>query len=378
MLTIGLDGSRIAKSQYTGTEHYSYEIFTHLFRIAPHHRYLIYAPKNPAKPLETGTARVEWRIIPFPKFWTQIRLSFELTTQPRPDVLFVPSHTIPLIHPLPTVATVHDLGFKYFPGYYGKIERLYQEFGLWQSVRSATRLIAISEATKQDLIKFTKVSARTVDVVHHGVDFERFHPAAPNEAPAPKQRAVSPYLYTVGRVEAKKNVPQLIRAFRILKEKYNLPHHLVLAGKPGQQGYDEVQKTLTELPVPVRSYIHELGYVNDEENARWLRFAEALVFTSGFEGFGIPALEAMASGTPVVASNASSLPEVVGTAGILVNHTRADAIAEGVLKILNDPKVRAQYTKRGLEHVRKFTWERAARQTIASIEQAASEGKREN
>lgn len=377
-LHIGLDGSRIAKAQYTGTEHYSYEIFTHLFRVAPHHRYTIYAPRMPTKSLPTGSATVSWRIIPFPRLWTQLRLSAELMQSTKPDVLFVPSHTIPLVHPLPTVATVHDLGFKHFPEYYGRIERFYQEFGLWQTTRSATRLIAISGETKRDLVHYTHVPNDRIHVIHHGVDFELFHPAAPNERLSSSQRVFVPYLYTVGRVEAKKNVPRLIQAFRILKEKYKLPHHLLIAGKPGHHGYDEVKIELAKLPPDIRAAVRELGYVSDEANAQWLRFADALVFTSGFEGFGMPALEAMASGTPVVASNASSLPEVVGKAGILVNHTRAEAIAEGVLELVRKPNRRKQLVQDGLTHVRQFTWERAARQTIATLEQAASEGNRAN
>src|SRR3990167_9134486 len=112
-LHIGLDGSRIAKARYTGTEHYSHEIFEHLFRVAPHHNYTIYAPAKSTKPLETGSAQVEWRIIPFPRLWTQVRLSLEFLTHPQPDVFFVPSHTIPLIHPRATVTTVNDLGFRH-------------------------------------------------------------------------------------------------------------------------------------------------------------------------------------------------------------------------------------------------------------------------
>ncbi|MBI4032451.1 glycosyltransferase family 4 protein [Candidatus Berkelbacteria bacterium] len=371
-LHIGLDGSRIAKAQYTGTEHYSFEIFTHLFRVAPHHHYTIYAPRMSTKQLATGSADVTWKIIPFPRLWTQIRLSLELVGGSTPDVLFIPSHTLPLIHPIPTVATVHDLGFKHFPRYYGRVERLYQEFGLWRATAGATRLIAISEATKKDVLRFTHYPARQIDVVHHGVDLERFHAAAPNEHPGPEQRSHLPYLYGVGRIEAKKNTPRLLRAFRILKEKHKIPHQLILAGKPGQHGYDEVEAVLSELPDETRRSIHLIGYVDDDANARWLRFADALVFPSGFEGFGMPALEAMASGTPVVASNTSSLPEIIGDTGILVNHTRAEAIAEGVLKLIRKPTTRKRLVAAGLERARMFTWERAARQTIAVLERAAA------
>ena len=369
-LHIGLDGSRIAKAHYTGTEHYSHAIFEALFRVAPHHRYTIYAPASPTQTLNIGGANVTWRIIPFPRLWTQVRLSVEFATHEKPDVLFVPSHTVPLIHPRATVATVHDLGFRHFPEYYGVAERLYQNFGLNQAVRASTRIIAISDATKRDLVQFTRYPSDRISVIYHGVDRDRFHPPGPTERPRAIMATLQPYLYSIGRLEAKKNTPGLIRAFRILKERYHLPHHLVLAGKPGAHGYTEVEAALSELPPAIRTSVTLLGYVSDEDHAAWLRFADCLVFPSGFEGFGMPIVEAMASDVPVVASNASSLPEVVGDAGVIVNQTRAEAIAEGVLSITSDPAQRVRFVSLGRERLKLFSWERAASATVAVLEQA--------
>ncbi len=371
-LTIGLDGSRIAKPHYTGTEHYSHAIFTHLFRVAPHHKYVIYAPKEPTHPLDTGRATVSWRIMPFPRLWTQVRLSFELATTRRPDVLFVPSHTVPLVHPA-TVSTVHDLGFEHFPEYYTRIERAYQRFGLWRAVKGSNRIITVSEATKQDLVATTSYPASRIHVVHHGVDRDHFHPAEINETPPQRIRRQIPYLYSIGRLEAKKQTPQLIRAFRVLVEKYGLDGSLVLAGKPGLHGYDAVQAALDELPKPIRKRITLLGYVPDSEHQLWLRFARAFVFPSGFEGFGMPVLEAMAAGVPVVTSDKSSLPEVVGDAGILVNHTRAEAIADGVRRLLANKSLIRTLIAKGKKRAATFTWEAAARKTITVLERTARE-----
>ncbi len=372
-LHIGLDGSRIAKAHYTGTEHYSHAIFEHMFRVAPHHRYTIYAPSMPTHPLDTGSAKVTWRIIPFPRLWTQVRLSTEMLTGKQPDVLFIPSHTIPLIHPRATVTTVHDLGFLHFPEYYGQIERLYQSFGLRQAVKASSRIICVSEATKNDLLKFTDYPSDRITVIHHGVDRDIFRGPTVGEQPPATQRRSQPYLYTIGRIEAKKNIPQLLLAFRILKEKYRIPHQLVLAGAPGTHGYDIVETILGQLPDSVRKEILMLGYVSDDDHATWLRFASCLVFPSGFEGFGLPALEAMASEVPVVASGASSLPEIVGDAGVMVNHTRAEAIAEGVMSVLGDPERRAELIRSGKERIKQFSWEQAALRTIGVLETAAQE-----
>lgn len=368
---IGIDGSRLAKSTYTGTEHYTWQILYHMFRVAPHHTYTIYAPAMPTTPLDTGNAQVAWRIMPFPRLWTQLRLSVEFATRQQPDVFFVPSHAIPFVHPKRTIVTVHDLGFKHHPSYYGAIERLYQEFALWQAGRSATSIIAISEATRKDILRYTRTPATRVHTIYHGVDRDRFHPRGISEQPSAEQRTVSPYLYTIGRLEAKKNTPKLIQAFRILVERFHVPHHLVLAGKPGTHGYAAVSRALAELPPEIRERVHLVGYVTDEAHGNWLRHASAFVFPSGFEGFGMPLLEAMASDVPVIASRSSCIPEIVSDAGVLVNATRAEAIAEGVAKVVTDKGLAERLIARGKERAKQFSWERAARKTVTLIERAA-------
>lgn len=373
MLHIGLDGSRIAKDKYTGTEQYSHTIYEHLFRVAPHHRYTVYAPKMPSKPLDTGRAAVDYRIIPFPRLWTQLRLSWEFATRPRPDVLFVPSHTVPLVHPKAVVNTVHDLGFKRYPAYYKPGERLYQNLGLWLATRMSREIIAISDATKEDLLRYTKFPAANIHVIHHGVDPERFFPRLATDTPPKRLRELQPYFFYLGRLEAKKNIVRLIQAFRSLKERTDVPHRLVLAGKPGMHGFDEIIAALEQLPEGIRSQVVLPGYVSDHDYPIWLRFADALTFPTGFEGFGLPALEAMASGVPAIVSRNSSLPEIVGDAGVLVNETKADAIAEAMRKLATDPALRHQLAQKGLQRARQFTWERAARQTIGVLEHAAQQ-----
>src|SRR5690606_23814507 len=150
-----------------------------------------------------------------------------------------------------------------------------------------------SQATKDDLVRFTRYPNDKITVIHHGVDRELFRPPSPNECPSADQRLSQPYLYSIGRLEDKKNTPGLIRALLILKEKYALPHRLVLAVKPGPHGYDAVQAALDELPAKIRDEVVLAGYLSDEDHASWLRFADCLVFPSGFEGFGLPAVEAM-------------------------------------------------------------------------------------
>ncbi len=370
-LHIGIDGSRLSQARYTGTEQYTFQLLRHMFRVAPHHRYTIYSPAPSTHQLGVGKAQVAWRILPFPRFWTLVRFSLEMAGA-APDVLFVPSHIPPLIHPK-TVVTIHDLAFLAQPELYVPTERFVQQLALGHALRAAAGIVAVSKHTRDDLVKYTSLVKDRITVVYHGVDPERFHPPDIGETPPPPIAAARPYLYSVGRIELKKQTPQLIRAFRILKEKYQLPHQLVLAGAPGRHGYQEVQAVLDELPKNVRAAIQLLGYVDDETHARWIRFASCLVFPSGYEGFGMPILEAMASGVPVVASRAASLPEVVGEAGILVNQTRAEAIAEGIAAVLTDSNLRDDLIRKGKLRARQFSWERTARETVALIERVAKE-----
>lgn len=369
-LHIALDGSRLARSEYTGTEHYTFELFRHIFRVAPHHTYTIYSPAQPSRTLPTGQASVTWAIRPFPRLWTLLRLSAAFLSSPQPDVLFVPAHIPPLVHP-PTVTTVHDVAFRQEPRYYSWLARLGHELALRHTVAASAHLITVSESTAADVRKAFGERLPPTSVIAHGVDQDRFHPPTISESPTPAIRAAGAYIYSIGRLEAKKHTPELIRAFRVLRERLGSQHHLVLAGKPGSHGYPAVQQALDELPSALRDAVHVLGYIDDDEHAQWLRFASCFAFPSGYEGFGMPVLEAMASGTPVVTSRSSSLPELVGDAGVLVNQTRVEAIAEGIASVLQDPAYAQSLAARGRKRATTFTWERAARETVAVLEHVA-------
>lgn len=377
-MLIGFDGSRTAKQFHTGTEHYSTEILKALSKIDYKNQYIIYTPKAIENRLGKLPKNFSYKIIPFPKLWTQIRLSWEMAFEKKPDVLFVPSHTIPLIHPKKTVVTVHDLGFKHFPHLYGKAELAYQDFGLKMAVKNASHIITVSEYSKKDIIKNCDVNPNKISVIYHGYNQDLYKPLTKEENERKekfREKSVftsrilkySPYIFFVSRIEEKKNAVNLLKTYALLRREPKIKHKLVLAGKPGY-GYEKFEEYKQNLPVEIKRDIIELGYVDDKELAIWMKNASVFFFPTLFEGFGMPVVEAMASGIPVVASNTTSIPEIVGSAGILVNPNKPYEMAVELSRVINDKKLYYSLVSKGKARASMFSWEKSAEKTLKVLE----------
>ena len=396
-MVVGIDASRPNEPQKTGTEWYAYHIIQQLKKLDRSNRYVLYS----YDPLRDGledlsgnfTSRVLRSITDI--LWTQLRLSLEMLTSP-PDVLFVPAHTIPLVHPKATVLTVHDLGFEHFPelykkvpigpkgwrwaleigariltfGKYGNSELDYHRWAMRFGVKHATRIIAISEFTKRDVVKRFGANPAKIVIVGHGFDRTLYRPQIPNE-PVKRQRLLNlrPYILFVGRVEKKKNVDGLLEAYRLLRSRSSKTNKLVLIGKPGF-GYEAFQDQVRHFPPAIRRDIHFLGWVAEEETAEFYRNAELFTFPSHFEGFGIPVIQAMASGVPVVCSDRTSLPEIAGDAALLVSPNDATEIARAMQRALEDTRLRQRLIEKGLRQAKKFSWEESARKTLQVLTEA--------
>ncbi len=365
MLRIGIDASRATAARRTGTESYAGRLIQSLLEagLPVGHTFTLYfrdAPPPGLFTLPAGTApRVSNCIIPFPRLWTHVRLSAELLGGRRPDVLFVPAHVLPLAHPLPTVVTVHDLGYRHFPEAHPWRQRLYLEWSTRFSARQATHLLADSEATKLDLVRFCGVPEGKISVVYPGYDDSlRRVDAAEVRA---RYRLPESYFVHVGTLQPRKNLLRLMEAASLAPE----PACLVLAGRRGWLSAPIVERA-RELAGRVRL----LEYVPDEDLAGLYSGALALVFPSLFEGFGFPALEAMACGTPVICSNTSSLPEVAGGAALLVDPLDGQALLRAMTRMQAEPGLRADLAAQGLARVRRFSWGRAAQETLAVLEAA--------
>ena len=235
-----------------------------------------------------------------------------------PELLFVPAHVLPLVHPGRSVVTIHDLGYVHYPTAHPAAQRLYLRYSTWWSAHAATHLLADSYATRQDLVNVCHVSPDKVSVVYLGVN-PRFVPVTNQTELAAiqaKYRIVAPYMLYVGTIQPRKNLVRLIDAWAAAQL---TGVQLVLAGKPGWLTGEIEARAATR---GVGHAIHFTGYVDDTDLPALITGARAFLLPSLYEGFGLPALEAMACGTPVLASAVSSLPEVVGDAGLLVDPAR--------------------------------------------------------
>lgn len=371
-MRIGIDASRAGSKQKTGTEYYSFEIIRNLIKIDNKNEYILYAKNSLDDVFPNLPQNVSVKVMKFPKLWSQIRLSLEMIQDP-PDVLFVPAHTIPLYHPKNTVVTLHDVGFKYYPDLYTPLERYYHDFCMRFSVQHSKKIISISLATEHDLIKLYSAHKKNISVIYHGFDYNKyFVESSFDKSEYGEQQKNSPYLFFIGRLEAKKNVVNLIKAFALLRQESRVKHKLVLAGRPGYQ-YELMKDEIDKLPEDLRRDIIELGYVSDRDAGKYLRCADILIFPSRFEGFGMPLLEAMASGIPVVASNTTSIPEIVSDAGILCNPDKPFDFAAACSKIINSKSLREDLIRKGLKRSKEFSWENSARETLKVIEDSVKD-----
>ena len=367
---IGVDASRSNVAQRTGTEYYSYEIIQEILKVAPPNRFFfrLYS-KTPLEYLKKSND-VENKVMQFPRLWSQIRLSREIMQNP-PSVLFEPSHTIPIIHGKKTVVTLHDVGFKYYPNLYTPLERIYHNFCMKFSVRHATKIISISEATKNDLVKIYKADPKKITVIYHGYDKNKYRQPTKSENPPADIVNLRPYIYFIGRLEAKKNIKKLVSAYGLLRKNPKINHKLVFAGRPGYQ-YEQIREEIAKLPEKIRKDVIELGYVEDAKTPVLMRYASIFAFPSRFEGFGMPLLEAMASGVPVVGSNTTSIPEILGGSGLVSDPDDIDKLAQNLTKVILDPKTKNGLITKGLERVKKFDWEIAALNTLRVLEDAVN------
>jgi glycosyltransferase involved in cell wall biosynthesis len=366
-MLIGVDASRVGIQARTGTEHYSWELLHALGTVDRRNNYLLYCNQVP-RALPPLPPAFVLRPMPLPRAWSHGRLALELLLHP-PDVLFVPAHALPIVAPPRSVVTIHDLGFLHHPEAHTRIQRMYYRLFTRLSARRATHLIAISEATKRDLLRFYGTPAEKITVIYHGVH-ARFQPIVDRgllEATRQRYGIPASYLLFISTVQPRKNVSRLIEAFAQARTSVGASHmpHLVLAGKRGWMT-EAIERRAAELGIA--EAVHFVGYVPDADLPALLSGALAYITVSLNEGFGMTVLEAQACGTPVIASHSSSLPEVVGTAGLLVDPYDVTSIRDAIVRLIQDTDLRATLRERGLHHVAGWTWERTAQATLSVLE----------
>ncbi len=370
-MIIGIDASRANILLKTGTEYYCSEIIKWLSKIDQKNQYILYSPSPLKGDLANLGSNFQNKVIKFPKFWTLIRLSLEMLKSP-PDVLFIPAHVLPLIHPKNSVVTIHDVAFCYFPELYDNLARKYLEWSTKFALKHAKRIIAVSQNTKKDLIKLYKADPLKISVVYNGYN-KLFNSFRPEQAylNSLKQRfnLNKPFILFVGRIERRKNVGNIVKAFNYLKNE-GLDFKLVLAGKHGF-GASEILKQIEESDF--KDDIILPGYISMEDYLYLMHEARVFVFPSLYEGFGIPVLEAMASGTPVVCSNRNPFTEIGKDAALYIDPLKPEEIAKAILRIIADSNLRNNLIIKGKERAKEFSWEKCAKETLKILEEVRKE-----
>jgi glycosyltransferase involved in cell wall biosynthesis len=272
-------------------------------------------------------------------------------------------YTLPLHHPCRSVVTLHDLTYFLFPHLHTLPKRYFFRLFILLSARRADALLADSESTRQDAIRLAGADPARIHTALLGVTPE-FRPIANRahlEAVRRKYRLPERYVLFVGLQEPRKNLPALLGAFGSIAGR--IPGHtLVIAGRQGWQ-MNQLNRQLGRLRLGER--VHFTGYVDQDDLPGVYNLADVFVYPSLYEGFGLPVLEGMACGTPVITTNVSSMPEITGEAGVLVPPGDERALAEALLGLLNDPARREALARQGVQRAAGFTWQRTAQQTLA-------------
>ncbi|MGB9741611.1 MAG: glycosyltransferase family 4 protein [bacterium] len=290
-------------------------------------------------------------------FWLNIAVTRVLRLK-KVALFHGPNFVIPIKASCPCVTTIHDLAFLKVPDAYTRIYRNYIRFQVQSAVKRAVAIIVVSEAAKRDLISLMNVPADKIYVIYHGID-DKFQPIKEQrflESISKQFQLPLRFLLSVGVIERRKNITTLLQAAKPLI-KQGLTDGVVLAGKDGL-GADEVRQFAADLEICDQVYF--LGYVSDEQLVGLYNLAQCLVFPSWYEGFGMPILEAMACGCPVVASDSSSIPEAAGAAALLFPPGDANALESKLRQLLTSELLRNELVSEGHKWARHFTWQKSA------------------
>lgn len=388
-MIIGIDASRANKINKTGTEWYAFNVIQELKQlINPEDHVVLYTKDSLNNDLAVLPPNFKNKILKWPpKFlWTQIRLSIEIFFH-KPDVLFIPAHTIPLLSPKKTITTLHDVGFENFKNLYsqnpigpdnkliqliygvifkiitlGKYKNNELDYHRWSArlaVKKAAKIITISEFSVNEIKKYFNVDNSKIHNVHNSYNknFRVISNVPEINKIKNKYKIKNEYIFYIGRLEEKKNTPNLVKAFSIFKKKYQSKIKLLLVGPPGY-GYDKIKQIINKENL--KNEVIELGWIENEDLPYLMNGAKIFVFPSAYEGFGIPIIEAMACGVPVITSNFGAMKEVANNAAFLVDSNHPEEISEAINKLLVDKKLRENLINKGFERIKDFSWRQTA------------------
>jgi len=365
------------EQQEGGVKVYTKRLLPLLFSYGTQHQYVLIYQNSKLLGTYAQYPNVEEVAVGIPGTvpWDQIAVPW-IAWKKRLDVIFNPKFTIPFLAKAKKMFVLHGSEWFVIPEHFLRHDRWYFNTFVPLYCRHADAFIAVSNAVKADVVKHTGIDPRKVFPIHNGFDPGLFQPVRDPErlrAVREKYKLPQRFILWCGQIESRKNVARLLRAFALIKDE--LPHQLVLAGEQRWSTRTELQ-VMQELHLEDR--VHFPGWIDHGDLPAVYSLAELFAFPSLYEGFGIPLIEAMACGCPIVTANTCAPPEVLDGAGCLVDPLDVEAIAAGMKRVLLDPELRAGMIARGIERSRAFSWEQCARQVLAVFDSLAPSGTRVN
>lgn len=349
----------------SGVGRYLQELIKNLGKIDKKNQYLIFLTKKdyssfrpPGKNFQKKLVNISWHSLA-----EQIFLPFHLIKE-RPDLVHFPYFSVPILYPGKFVITIHDLIVDHFNTGRAstknkiiyKLKRFFYKIVIWRAIRRAKMIIAVSYSTKKEIIDHYRVNSKKIKVIYEGVKFSKINPGSKPIIPFP-------YLLYVGNAYPHKNLEKLIEAFRILKNRFR-KLKLVLVGKK-DYFYQKMEKSLL---VSQKRDILFFGFANDKQLANLYTYAKLFIFPSLMEGFGLPGLEAMACGCPVVCSKIPVFREVYGDAAYYFNPVNPADMAKKITAVLENKKIQENLRKNGFSQIAKYSWLKMAKETIGIYE----------
>jgi glycosyltransferase involved in cell wall biosynthesis len=351
----------------TGTHVYAYQLMCALRENSKDQFTSLAAPQIwTGKGISSKVLRLIWNTV-----WIQAVLPYKLS-RIRADLLYAPSFIAPMFLPCPLVVAILDTMYLVHPEYYPRLWSIYLRILIPTIVQKATAIVTVSNSSKENISKYYNIAPAKIRVIYPGVDsrFKQFREGSLRQRIKEKYGIGGPFIIFVGALERMKNIPRLLEALSILKKAHeSMKHKLVLVG-PAGKGILEIRQTIARLSLA--DEVLFLGYVPGEDLPLLYNAADLFVLPSLHEGFGLPLVEAMACGTPVVASNTSCIPEVIADAGLLFDPTDPNSIALQIHLVLSDDLIRQKMIECGLGRARQFSWKEAARKTIEVCQHASA------
>src|SRR3989338_5843771 len=358
-MLIGIDANEANLTQNrVGINEYAFNLLWAISNLQTEHKFVIYLKTKPNDSLPKERDGWKYRVIAFPRLWTQTRLPFDLFFYwPRPNVFFSMTHYAPRLAPMPTVVSIMDLGFLQTPEQFTSKD--FNQLKSWTaySVRNAKKVMSISDYTRDAIIKIYNKKPEDIVTAHLACNPTITGPVH-NKSVLKKYNISKPYFIFIGSLRPSKNIDGLVKAFDKLDNNYNL----VIVGKKAWL-YAGIFDLVRSLKLDDRVVF--TGFVEEWEKQVLLSESIAYILPSFMEGFGIPVLEAFTCQTPAVVSAVASLPEVAGEAGIYVEPDDIDSITAGMQRAVTD---REKYVKLGLNRVKSFSWIKCAQETLAVLE----------